>query len=103
MFRKGKTHIRAKFHRIDLVICSHSREGKTLSYSRIDTLSQNYPQNIFSESAIFLQYYCYIFNAVKLDYEHLVVLVNNLRGLSLPIHSVNIPYLFGYKTGFSLL
>ena len=32
---KDKTII-AKFHKTDLVICSHSREGKTLSYSRIN-------------------------------------------------------------------
>ena len=31
--RKGETGIIAKFHRTDLVICSHSREGKTPSYS----------------------------------------------------------------------
>ena len=31
LFRKGKTCILAKFHRTDLVICSHSRERKTLS------------------------------------------------------------------------
>ena len=36
LFRKGKTHIIAKFHRTDLVICSHSREEKTLSYSKIN-------------------------------------------------------------------
>ena len=28
LFRKGKTHIIAKFHRTDLFICSLSREGK---------------------------------------------------------------------------
>ena len=28
LFRKGKTHIIAKFLRTDSVICSHSREGK---------------------------------------------------------------------------
>ena len=33
LFRKDKTHIIAKLHRTDLVICSHYREGKTLSYS----------------------------------------------------------------------
>ena len=27
--RKGETHIRVKFHRTDLVICSYPREGKT--------------------------------------------------------------------------
>ena len=35
---KGKTHIIAKFLRTDLVICSHSREGETLSYSLINTV-----------------------------------------------------------------
>ena len=34
LFRKAKTHVIAKFHRTDIVICSHSRERKTLSYSR---------------------------------------------------------------------
>ena len=29
LFRKGKTHIKAKFHKTDLVIWSLSREGKT--------------------------------------------------------------------------
>ena len=33
---KGKTHIIAKFLRTDLFICSHSREGETPSYSRIN-------------------------------------------------------------------
>ena len=31
---KGITRIITKFHRTDLVICSHSRVGKTLSYSQ---------------------------------------------------------------------
>ena len=35
---KGKTCIIAKFHRIDLVVCSHFREGKTPSYSQINTV-----------------------------------------------------------------
>ena len=38
LFRKGKTYIIAKFHRTDLVICSHSREGKTPSYSQMNTV-----------------------------------------------------------------
>ena len=38
LFRNGKTHITAKFHRTDLVICSHNKEGKTLSYNQIDTV-----------------------------------------------------------------
>ena len=32
---KGKTHIIVKFLMTDLVICSHSREGETPSYSWI--------------------------------------------------------------------
>ena len=32
LFRKGVTPIAAKFHRTALLICSHSREGKTSSY-----------------------------------------------------------------------
>ena len=35
LFRKGENRIVAKFHRTDLVIYSHSRERKTLSYSQI--------------------------------------------------------------------
>ena len=38
LFRKGENHIIAKFYRNNLVICSHSREGKTLSYSQINTV-----------------------------------------------------------------
>ena len=38
-FRKGKTHIIAKFHKTDLIICSHSREWKTPSYSRINMVT----------------------------------------------------------------
>ena len=37
LFRKDKTGIIAKFHRTDLVNCSHYSEGKTLSYSQINT------------------------------------------------------------------
>ena len=36
LFRKGKTCIIAKFHRTDLVFFSHSRDGKTPSYSCIN-------------------------------------------------------------------
>ena len=39
LFRKGKTHIIVKFHRTDLLTCSHSREGKTPSSSHINTFS----------------------------------------------------------------
>ena len=41
LFRKGKTRIKAKFHRTDLVICSHSRKGKTSSYSQINTVNRD--------------------------------------------------------------
>ena len=40
---KGKTRIIAKFLRTDLVICSHSREGETPSYSRINTVQSLNP------------------------------------------------------------
>ena len=40
LYRKGKTHIIAKFHRTDLVIFSHSKEGKTLFYSRINMVQR---------------------------------------------------------------
>ena len=36
LFWKGKTHITAKLHRTDLVIYTHSREGKIPSYRRIN-------------------------------------------------------------------
>ena len=42
LFWKGKTRIMVKFHRTDVVICSHSREGKTLSYSQINTVYQGF-------------------------------------------------------------
>ena len=38
LFRKGKTRIIAKFLRTDFVICGHSREWETLSYSQINTV-----------------------------------------------------------------
>ena len=41
LFRKGKTCIIAKFHRTNLVICSLSREGKTLSYSASLTVAKH--------------------------------------------------------------
>ena len=40
MFRKGKTCITTKFHRTDIVICSHSRERETPSYSGINTVQE---------------------------------------------------------------
>ena len=36
MFREGKALIIVKFHKADLVTCSHSREGKTPCYSGIN-------------------------------------------------------------------
>ena len=39
LFRTGKTGIISKFYRTDLVICSHSREGKTPSYSQINMVT----------------------------------------------------------------
>ena len=38
LLRKGKTWIIAKFHRANLLICSHSREGQTQSYSQRNTV-----------------------------------------------------------------
>ena len=40
LFRKGKTRITANFDRNDLVICSHSREGKPPSYSQINRVKE---------------------------------------------------------------
>ena len=40
LFRKGKTRITAKFHRVDLVICSHSTERKTKCYSQINMVGR---------------------------------------------------------------
>ena len=42
LFRKGETGIIAKFHETDLDIWSHSREGKTPSYSQINTVITKY-------------------------------------------------------------
>ena len=47
---KGKTGIIAKYHRTDKVICSHSREGKTLSYSKINTVQNQMPSVFWSLS-----------------------------------------------------
>ena len=41
LYRKGKTRIIAKFHRTDCYF-SHSKEGKILSYSQINTVYKNY-------------------------------------------------------------
>ena len=39
---KDKTCIIAKFRRTDSIIHNHSREGKTLSYNRINTIRKQY-------------------------------------------------------------
>ena len=39
LFWKGKIHFTAKFHRTDLVICSHTREGKTPSCVQINIVA----------------------------------------------------------------
>ena len=39
LFRKSKTCIIAKIHWTDSVICSDSREGKTPSYSQVNTIN----------------------------------------------------------------
>ena len=41
LFKNGKNHFtgKAKLHKIDSVICSHSKEIKVLSYSQINTVS----------------------------------------------------------------
>ena len=45
---KGKTHIIAKFLWTDSVICSHSREGETSSYSRINTVDQQASSSVLA-------------------------------------------------------
>ena len=47
---KGKIRITAKFHRTDLVICSHSRERKPPSYSRRNTVIICFNPRIFLQS-----------------------------------------------------
>ena len=42
LFRKDKIRIIAKFHMTDLVILGHSRDWKTLSYSRIKTVVDSF-------------------------------------------------------------
>ena len=57
----GRVKFIVKFHRTDLVICSHSREGKTLSNSQINTVN-HIPTRVL---VVFKNIYC-IFLAVKL-------------------------------------
>ena len=49
LFRKGKTCIIAKFHGTDLVICSHSREKKTLSCNQINMVDRLYHPSSLSD------------------------------------------------------
>ena len=51
LFRKGKTRIIAKFHRADLVICSHSRERETPSYNRINKVYRMLNMSLKKQSA----------------------------------------------------
>ena len=50
LFRKGRTRVKATFHRTDSVICSYSREGKNLSYSRINMV---FPSPIVDEESVY--------------------------------------------------
>ena len=54
LFRKVKTCIKAKFYRTDLVICSHSVERKTSSYSRGNT--KNYGTVMIDYFSLFNYY-----------------------------------------------
>ena len=53
LFRKGKTCVTAKFQRTDIIICSHSREGKTLSYSRINMDDKDANFNVLEIGFVF--------------------------------------------------
>ena len=61
LFRKGKTHIIAKFHWTDLVICNHSGDGKPPSYSWINTVQSAAGAEM--ESSGYLQNWCVCVNA----------------------------------------
>ena len=54
LFWKGKTCIIAKFLRTDIVICSHSREGKTVPYSRINMVCLNFKGENFDLLLFFI-------------------------------------------------
>ena len=45
LFRKGKNPILSKFHKTHLVICSHSRKGKT-SFRQINMAFKAKPENL---------------------------------------------------------
>ena len=63
LFRKGKTRIIAKSLRTDFVICSHSGEGETPSYSRINTVSLNGSYNDFQ----YYRFQCKFYTMAALD------------------------------------
>ena len=44
LIRKAKTRIVAELQRCELVVCSYSRERKTLSYSRINSVERDFPK-----------------------------------------------------------
>ena len=61
LFRKDKTGIRAKTHRNDIIICSHSRGGKTPSCSKINTVPVNLKMHELS--------FClHVFERQKIEY-----------------------------------
>ena len=64
LFRKGKTRIIAKFLRTDLVICSHSRQGKTrLITEKIQCIYSFYILYAYDQKGIggFVDNYKYFF------------------------------------------
>ena len=71
LFRKSKTCIIAQFVRTDLVICSHSREGETPSYNRINTVvAVRCGSGAASLEALFVMQHCIdavLFSAVCLN------------------------------------
>ena len=67
---KGKTRIIVKFLRTDSVICSHSREGETPSYSRINRVYMNmHSKHVIGVTMYFTQpnNYTYISNIVSIN------------------------------------
>ena len=50
---KGKTRTIAKFLRTALIICSYSRDGKTPSYSRINTVGAVSPVILLMKSCLY--------------------------------------------------
>ena len=67
LLRKCKTRITAKFHKTGLVICSHSKEGKTLSYSRINLVVY-----AFSEILLYTHFISTLFEAILMRVYHVL-------------------------------